>query len=99
MSTVRPRAGSDIIESMRILVNALALRHTRDAARIFLENVLGRLPEVWPGAEVHVVLRSDVASPHGSLREIRVPMARSGTSRVAAEFMYLPRIVDRVAPD
>jgi glycosyltransferase involved in cell wall biosynthesis len=99
MSTVRARTGSDIIEAMRILVNALALRHTRDAARIFLENVLRRLPEVWPGAEVHVVLRSDVASPHGSLREIRVPVARSGTSRVAAEFMYLPRIVDRVAPD
>jgi glycosyltransferase involved in cell wall biosynthesis len=84
----------------RVLINALALHSAADAARIFLENLIRRLPECWPEAQVLVIARHGAEIPSEARVEvIRVGSSSSGVLRVADELVRLRRIVRRIAPD
>lgn len=82
-----------------MLLNALALHSARDAARIFLENLVEQLPLVWPEAEIHVLAPLDVALPGARLHIIRARTPRSGVERVLEDFLRLPTVEAKVVPD
>ena len=83
--------------SVRVLVNALALRPAGDAAEVYLENVLALMPEVWPEAELHVAARGGTSVP-AAARAHRLSV-NSGAGRLAADLVALPRLVERLRPD
>ena len=84
----------------RVLVNALALHDSRDAARTFLENLIERLPDAWPEADVHVLARHGVRIPGESrVRVVRIRALGSGIARVADDLLRLPRAAERVDAD
>jgi glycosyltransferase involved in cell wall biosynthesis len=84
-----------------VLINGLALRNSADAARVFLENLIRRLPGAWPEAEVTVVLREGSPLPDGAsdVRTTTIRTTRSGVVRVASEFLRLPGLIRRLRPD
>lgn len=82
-----------------MLLNALALHSARDAARVFLENLVEQLPIVWPEADIHVLAPRDVSLPRRLFRVIRVPTPRSGAERVLEDFIRLPAVEAKVLPD
>lgn len=86
--------------SPRVAVNALALRPGGDAARTFLENVLRRLPDAWPGAEFCILVRDGVElEPGARTRVVRAGSIRSGAARVFEELTRLPRVLQELRPD
>jgi glycosyltransferase involved in cell wall biosynthesis len=87
------------LPAARVLLNALALHSARDAARIFLENLVARLPDVWPEAEIHVLAPDEVEIPSGQVHVIRTRAPRSGLERVAEDFIRLPNAESQIGPD
>jgi glycosyltransferase involved in cell wall biosynthesis len=83
-----------------VLVNALALHRAADAARVFLENLVGGLPEVWPEARVIVIARRGATIPNEDrLDVVRIGSSGSGVVRVIDEMVRLRRVIRRLAPE
>ena len=83
-----------------MLVNALALHRAADAARVFLENLIRGLPEVWPEARIVVIARRHAEIPNGDRVDVvRIGSSSSGALRVLDEMIRLPRVIRRLAPD
>jgi glycosyltransferase involved in cell wall biosynthesis len=84
----------------RVLLNALALHASADAARIFLENLVRELPRCWPEATIGVILRHSQPAPTDlGIEAIRIRSPRSGIARVADEALRLPEVIRRWRPD
>jgi glycosyltransferase involved in cell wall biosynthesis len=83
----------------RVLVNALALRPQPNGARFFLERLIAHLPEVWPAAELVVLVQDDVELSADAAELVRVPVRGASAGRVLRELVELPNRVNRLGID
>jgi glycosyltransferase involved in cell wall biosynthesis len=74
-----------------VLINALALHSAHDAARVFLENLIRRLPGAWPEADVTVVLPQGTPLPEG--------VSGVTTETIRSTRLRLPGVIRRIRPD
>lgn len=86
---------------VRVLVNALALGPGANATRIFLENVLARLPDAWPDAKFIVLARRGGPDlpKQPRMRVVRIRSPRSGIVRVLVDALRTPATIARLRPE
>jgi len=86
----------------RVVINALSLHASRDAARVFLLNLLKRFPAVWPEADFLVLCREGQVEELARIPGIR-PISLGGSTsalrRVTDELTRVSRVINELNPD